>query len=821
MGFLELRSSIKALNPADARRSACVRSEPECVVLPVGAGVSPNDAPPVRIFLGTEPGQYRAERIFVYSIEQYRNPSRVYEIHLMKDLAGFDRRGWTTGFTNYRFAVPYLAGRWGRAIFNDVDEVYLGDPADLFDADLGDHGYLATSDTETSVMLIDCERMAPIWSLEACRHELKKQLLARTLKHHPGVRGDLPPEWTARDEDFVPGFSKLQHWTTLQTQPWRPVPGRFVYQPNSTGQIWFDMKRKADASGYQIFDASRPSSLYRSLLARLGDTSRPAPGPSPPVSVRGERLHEVAERVQARTVLYYGLGRSAEDADADRLGLGDSIRVLRFDLTAPATEEPCDGVVCEEVLEFIPDEDAPGVIDDLFERATRFVYAVVGNDTRSERLSDGSELASHPRDASWWIEHFETAARRHPELHWTLVLDERRVRGSGTVRVRDGGDPCGRSPSVWVLSDAELESTSQVLALAEALGWPYEHKVLRFSLLGRIDRWLLGASTRAVDWDHSPSLAPPWPDFVISSGGRCVPVALWIREQDQGRTRLVHVGRDGGETASLFDAVVTPAYSRLWPHPHRIETAALLTRPPERPTAWQKPADEPFGEAPEPHILLLLDAPAGARLDPDAVGRMGLAVHRTAQQAGGSVRAVAGAGVGALAVAALAQGVGGSDRVESIDRSAEGAAVCDRIAAADVVVVAGNDALLVSEAVSGSRPVYIYPLPSRTLPFRGLRPDQQLRERIAQRANARPVNARGTARPQQGLEYLAARLIERGIVRPPTHLDELYQQLYQRGVAQPFGAALRFGDRPALHEADEAASRVRDLLGHPSTATGA
>ena len=52
----------------------------------------------------------------VYSIEQNRDPARVYEIYLMKDLAGFDRRGWTTGFTNYRFTVPHLAGCEGRAI---------------------------------------------------------------------------------------------------------------------------------------------------------------------------------------------------------------------------------------------------------------------------------------------------------------------------------------------------------------------------------------------------------------------------------------------------------------------------------------------------------------------------------------------------------------------------------------------------------------------------------------------------------------------------------------------------------------------------------
>ena len=83
--------------------------------------------------MGTEPHQHRAERILVWSITQVRDPARRYEIYLMKDLAGFDRRGWKTSFTYYRYAIPALAGYEGRAIFNDVDQIYFTDPAELFD----------------------------------------------------------------------------------------------------------------------------------------------------------------------------------------------------------------------------------------------------------------------------------------------------------------------------------------------------------------------------------------------------------------------------------------------------------------------------------------------------------------------------------------------------------------------------------------------------------------------------------------------------------------------------------------------------------------
>ena len=34
---------------------------------------------------------------------------------------------WLTGFINYRFAFPYFASTQGRAIYNDVAQVYLDD----------------------------------------------------------------------------------------------------------------------------------------------------------------------------------------------------------------------------------------------------------------------------------------------------------------------------------------------------------------------------------------------------------------------------------------------------------------------------------------------------------------------------------------------------------------------------------------------------------------------------------------------------------------------------------------------------------------------
>ncbi len=239
--------------------------------------MSPAGKPPVSLFVGTEAAHYRAERVFVWSIEQVRDPGRMYTIYPMKNLAGFDRRGWLTGFTNYRFAIPHFARGLGiqRAIYNDVDQVYLADPGELFDTDLGSHGFVSIADRDTSVMLMDCSRMAGVWPLHAARRERRKTLEARAT----AVWGPLDPAWNARDEEYRPGHSKVLHYTTIHAQPWQPFPERYAYQRNPVAHVWFDLERAADRAGYHLSGVPHTQSAQGSL------SPPPSPARGDPSSV--------------------------------------------------------------------------------------------------------------------------------------------------------------------------------------------------------------------------------------------------------------------------------------------------------------------------------------------------------------------------------------------------------------------------------------------------------------------------------------------------------------------------------------------------------
>jgi mitochondrial fission protein ELM1 len=76
--------------------------------------------------------------------------------------------------------------------------------------------------------------------------------------------------------------------------------------------------------------------------------------------------------------------------------------------------------------------------------------------------------------------------------------------------------------------------------------------------------WVDGKPRVAPSLDHidrarSDLLGGPWPDLVITAGRRLTSVALWIKQQSGGRTRLVVVGKPRGHTAD-FDLIVAAAH---------------------------------------------------------------------------------------------------------------------------------------------------------------------------------------------------------------------------------------------------------------------
>ena len=761
-----------------------IRSQPERVVLGVREGVTPSAKPPVRIFLGTQLAQYRAERVFFWSVEQVRDPGRVYEIYLMKELSGFDRRGWLTGFTNYRFAIPHFAGGSGKVIYNDVDQVYLADPGELFDTELGEHGFLALSDRDTAVMLLDCQRLAPVWSLAEARHERRSTLEAKA-RAIPGLGGPLNPVWHARDGEYVANQSKLLHYTAIHMQPWQPTPRRYSYQRNPAGQVWFDLEDAANAAHYQVFTAARPSAQYHELQTRI---DRPSTAPHENQGATEEQLSQ---------------------PETKTFTLAD---LLTPDFTKQPQEQ-VECVHCPEALAYIPPEDIPWILDTLFHFTGHQVWASVSTTTPSATLANSTVLPGLPRDKSWWIAQFEAASTRHPKKRWQLTMQDRSHWGQAVSHVYEGGHYSSIPPRVWLLTDNHPGNTTQSVGLARALGWPYETKALRFTPLIHLHDALFGAfgATRlGLQHSQSAALVPPWPDLVITTGWRTAHIARWIKKQSHDQTRLVQMGRKGTHVAALYDLAVSCRYFRLPPHPRRVETLAPITQVSSEQLAhaterWRGR----FTATPSPRLALLVGGSSYAyRLDPETAQRLGEDVRAFATSVGGTVFATTSRRTGPQATAALKKALGEACHFHEWQPQQSENPYLAFLALADILIVTGESESMLAEATATGKPVYIYSLPKQPLNWW-----VQLKERIVARSERQRVGKRGTIQPQTGLQYLCARLVEWGIILPQPDLQLLHQTLVDHKVAQFFALTLPPPSNPRLQEVDTIVQRVRALLG--------
>ncbi len=822
-----LRKSVRAMLRPEPYARPGTRTQLERVVLGVRAGTAPSAQPPVRIFVGTEPGQHRAERVFIWSIEQVRDPARVYTVYLMKDLAGFDRRGWLTGFTNYRFAIPYFAQGHGRALYNDTDQLYLADPGALFDTPLGKAGFLSIHGHDTSVMLLDCEQMAAIWTLEAAQQQRRQQLEAAA-RAVPGLWGALDPDWNARDTEYAPKRSKLLHYTTIHAQPWQPFPQRFAYQHNPVGQVWFDLEQTADAAGYQVFQAQRPSVGYQTLCARLRDAS---PGPRPaPRNGHSREFQEQVEKLRAttpqRTLLDYSFGLSPF------LTRRPDPLVSHYNpacaAPAPAAGPVADGVVCTATLDFLPDEDVPWMLADLFHHARRFVCLAVSHGSCAYPLPHGPPLRGRARPLAWWRAHLDRLSPRYPGVQWHLTIEM--SHGAGwrgwtpkkkpvpptSPHIQVCGGNLGRQPVVWVLTSHKPGTTTQALGLAKSLGWPYTTKTLSFREPGLLYGGLLGkhrSTLMGLERGRSDVLAPPWPDLIITAGWQPAQVARWVQQQSGGQTQLVILGRKGSRPLRPTDVSVGCAHFRFPPHPRRIETLAPLTQiSPERlqqAAAHWRPLVQ---DAPHPWIMLLVGgATPRYQFDPHIARKMGQDVRAFAETVKGKVFATTSRRTSTAAAAALGEGLGPSHFVYSWQPDHQANPYMGYLALADILIVTGESESMLAEAATTDTPLHIYPLPQRPDHIWG-----RGKEWVINQAQAKRLTPRRSVQPQRGISYLCARLIERGFIQPRRDLNALHAALVQRDMARFFGVSVELSPRPALREFETVAQHVRRLLGfHP------
>jgi uncharacterized protein len=275
-------------------------------------------------------------------------------------------------------------------------------------------------------------------------------------------------------------------------------------------------------------------------------------------------------------------------------------------------------------------------------------------------------------------------------------------------------------PCIWVLLGHRRGDNNQLLALAEALGIPFETRTIYYRQLSRLRRKIFRrAAFGHVTGSSRRWLAPPWPDVVIGIGQRTVPVARWIRKRSGGRAKLVRLGHPRAPNR-WFDLVITTHQYPVHPGNNVLTLPLAMNRfrTPPLPTA----EEQAWLEArPRPHLLLSLGGTAPMwQLDLAALRDAAAKLARRAADADGTLLVVASPRTPPEARDVVREAARDSRHVAVVEDEVRYPVL---LTDADEHFITADSISMISEAIVTGKPVGLIPIEPNALGQRRLTPD--------------------------------------------------------------------------------------------------
>lgn len=258
-------------------------------------------------------------------------------------------------------------------------------------------------------------------------------------------------------------------------------------------------------------------------------------------------------------------------------------------------------------------------------------------------------------------------------------------------------------PRIWVLLGWRRGDNNQLLALAEALGLPFETRTLSYRKTWALLLSLLPKRPHLLTRRARESFQPPWPDLVIGIGRRSVAVSRWIRKRSGKHTKVVRLGNPRAENR-LFDLVITTAqYPVARDKNVLVLPVAMCRHANSEPTESERKL---LDALPRPHLLAALGGPTRFwQLPQDALIESVQALAGRAKVAGGTLLVVGSPRTPASAFDAI-QAAGIACRVISAGEIRYPVLLAD----ADENFVTADSVSMISEAVLTGNPVGLIPV---------------------------------------------------------------------------------------------------------------
>jgi hypothetical protein len=262
---------------------------------------------------------------------------------------------------------------------------------------------------------------------------------------------------------------------------------------------------------------------------------------------------------------------------------------------------------------------------------------------------------------------------------------------------------------IWALLGARAGDNDQIIALAKALGLPFETKQLSYNRLHLLGPRVLGRSLISLNRSSRELIrAEPPPDLTISAGHRSVPAVQSLRRRSGGRTHSIHVGFPRISPARFDLVIATPQYA-IPDHPHLLRIPYALTG---AATRGPDPDDEALlARLPKPRRLLIV---GGSTLywmlnEPALLTALEAMLAKAAKN-GGSVLVTTSPRTPPAITQAIEKSLDASRAPALLTAPRKSPRYASLLAAADSIWVTADSVSMVSDAIWTGKPVGLIPI---------------------------------------------------------------------------------------------------------------
>jgi len=234
----------------------------------------------IRVFCGSDINGCCSENQMVFEYSLRKHSSRPIELVWMKisdDPSsfwyGWNTELWSTPFSGFRYGIAEYCNFKGKAIYCDDDQVWLEDPAKLWDIDISDENImtgklLPNGEIRHCVSLIDCEKFGKKIAPASRRKQNANfcdMMKAATFPYTQIINGN----WNNLDgENEAIENIKLLHLTDMSTQPGVKESlkrlgdqGKHLYsgevrehRRKDIEDVWYKYYYEALEAGYKVED---------------------------------------------------------------------------------------------------------------------------------------------------------------------------------------------------------------------------------------------------------------------------------------------------------------------------------------------------------------------------------------------------------------------------------------------------------------------------------------------------------------------------------------------------------------------------------------